>query len=94
MATKRTAQQVAIAETQSRKNKAIETAASDYVEKRDERMSWGEEEKKAKEKLIAAMKKAGEEHYETEDWLIDLTVKDPTESVKVKARNVEEEAAE
>lgn len=71
-------------------SKAIDTAAYDYVEARDARMAATTEETHRATKLIAVVKRErpGQKKYRhtvgNEVVTVDLTVKDPTEKVKVK----------
>lgn len=77
-------------------SKAIDNAAYDYVEARDARMAATTEENRRATKLIAVVKKErpGQKKYRHtvggEIINVDLTVKDPTEKVKVKIAPVSE----
>ena len=79
-------------------SKAIDNAAYDYVEARDARMAATTEETNRATKLIAVVKRErpGQKKYKHtvggEVITVDLTVKDPTEKVKVKIAPVSERA--
>lgn len=77
-------------------SKAIDNAAYDYVEARDARMAATTEENRRATKLIALVKRErpGQKAYKHtvggEVVIVNLTVKDPTEKVKVKISPVDE----
>lgn len=77
-------------------SKAIDNAAYDYVEARDARMAATTVENQRATKLIAVVKRErpGQKKYRHtvggETVTVDLTVKDPTEKVKVKIAPVSE----
>lgn len=65
-------------------NRAVDTAADDYVETRDERMKLSKEEKRSKQNLIEKMVEAGLDAYETPHGLIVLLLSDKDVKVKTK----------
>jgi hypothetical protein len=74
------------------RNPAIESAAADYVEVRDERMALTKKEVAAREVLRAAMKQAGITIYECdgEDFTVEL-IPAQEEKVKVTRREADED---
>jgi hypothetical protein len=72
--------------------KEVRDAAFDYVEKRDNRMSWGKLETEAKKVLKAACLKHGVTEYADDD--IEITTTTPEPEVKVRdLRDPKEEEA-
>lgn len=69
--------------------KEVRDLAFDYVEKRDNRMSWGKLEKEAKEALKAACIKHGVTDYADDD--IEITTTTPEPEVKVRDLRDEED---
>lgn len=66
---------------------AIETAAEEYEDLRDKRMTLGEEEVKARTKLASLMQKHGLNQYRFDGKMVTI---DPSEA-KVKVKKVKDE---
>lgn len=89
------AKQIAMPGTKRKVDKKLDALAEEYEEARDQRIAHGQEEVAAKNKLIEHMKTKGVSAYNNGELEVTLSVKDPTENVKVKRiENAAEEAAE
>lgn len=86
---KKQPRQRALPGTQDGKIVAIEKAAHDYADIRDERMAWTEREVKAKTKLLDEMKKANKTKYQRGGLTVEIVPE--KEKVKVRQRPVENE---
>lgn len=80
--------QLEIAGTERPKIREVDTAAASYVEVRDQRMKLTEEEKEAKDTLIAVMAKHKLEFYEDLEAVPPVEVRIIPGDVKVKVKKI------
>jgi hypothetical protein len=80
--------------TELKKDKKLSDAAAVYVDKRDQRMAWTEEESDAKEELIKLMQERDLDYYADDTFEVRLKHTDTTVKVKRRKTEVDAEAAE
>lgn len=71
-------------------SKELKAIGQKFIEARDQRLTWAKDEQELEPQLIEAMKKEKVKAFLVDDRRIDVTHKDPSDSIKLSTPKVQD----